>query len=96
MYITAYSHYIVDGLKMQTQHNSFLNSLQIICVPGLNAQPVTFHLPPHPAPTGFSNVFCFVGAGLVFFLCNPHLISSSSSKGDVYPVLFSVPEQNSL
>lgn len=59
MYITAYSHYIVDGLKMQTQHNSFLNSLQIIFVPGLNAQPVTFHLPPYPAPKGIFQCVLF-------------------------------------
>lgn len=42
MYLTEFSHCTVDGSKMQIKHNSFLNSLQIICDPGTNIDTETF------------------------------------------------------
>lgn len=60
MYIAAYGRCIVGGSKMQIQFNSFLNSLQIICGPGLNTETVIFH-------PFFLVLFWFVGC-LFFFL----------------------------
>lgn len=43
IYLTEYNHCTVDGSKMQIQHNSLINSLQIICDPGENIDTETFH-----------------------------------------------------
>lgn len=112
MYIAAYGRCIVGGSKMQIQFNSFLNSLQIICGPGLNTETVIFHpffwfcfglwvvyfffFLQGDFAIHFIGFFGGLGCWVFFSLCKLHLTPSSPSKSDMYPISVGLSEQNSL
>lgn len=61
VYVTAYSHCILTGSKMQIQHNSFPHSSRIICSPDFNTDILIFRL------FFFSSRFC----NIYIFICKP-------------------------